>query len=308
MKRTPLHIALTLMMIASIYGAPWVLAVVGSRAPDMEFEQLDFNDEPFVQVVWSPPQDTAADTEQIDATEQTQATATSSPSTASTANPITTARPTATNRPRTSGKSRRDALASRHRRATATPTDLMRPRTTAKRPHKPRTRPRTSTPPTKHQLRKRARRSRQRDRIAKQPQCHEMIGQIVQVDDNEWFVGRDLVGCYRAHPRQFMRMGGMAWVEDERHKRLGLRIFVSRHQRGDVARAIGIQRGDILRSLNGVPLRSVGGSSIALTQMLGSRAKLKILRHGREYRILLRVVRDDKLERAREEQAALVQD
>ena len=154
-------------------------------------------------------------------------------------------------------------------------------------------------PPTKKQLRKRERRKKMVAKLEQQEQCHELLDQIVQVGEDEWWIGQDIVQCYRAHPRQFMRMGGMAWKEDDRGKRIGLRVTVSRSERGDVARAVGFKKGDVLRSLNGMALRNVAGSSFAMSQLLGKKLKIKFLRGDEEHVARLRVVKQDLLEEAR---------
>lgn len=284
--RTALQAALTLGLVSGIYASTWILAASGTAPPPMLVDAFDDYDDRFAEVVWEPT-----------ATEPEPAAGTTPSETASAEGAMTTAAaPTPAAQPATESA---DNAVPDNLVAANTDRPTVRPRKRVRRGKRvvKRGPPRALS---KKQKRRRKRRKRVRERLAKQPQCHELIDQIVPIADDEWLVGRDLAACYRAHPRQFMHMGGMRWVEDDDDKRVGLRISLSRHARADVARAVGFRRGDVLRSLNGVPLRSTVGSSFAVAQLVGGKAKLKFIRDGEEHRVVFRVVGERKLERARE--------
>jgi len=284
--KTALQAALTLGLVSGIYASTWILAATGAAPPPL-VDAFEGYDDRFAEVVWVPD---SPETESEPATEQPASEASSDAGT-TTAAAATPGAPQAT---ATDDNAVPDTLV-----VANTPKPTLRPRKRVRRGKRVVKR----GPPrelTKKQKRRRERRKRVRERLAKQPQCHELIDQIVPVEDDEWLVGRDLASCYRAHPRQFMHMGGMRWVEDDDDKRVGLRISLSRHERADIARAVGFRRGDVLRSLNGVPLRSTLGSSFAVAQLVGGKAKVKFIRDGEEHRVVFRVVGERKLERARE--------
>lgn len=289
--KTALQVALTLGLVGFVYGAPWLLAAAGAGIPRMSVEGFDVPEDRFAtDVVWTPPvlPEPPADA-QGEPTEaaaaQTQV-AVAPPPTALTSPVGTPIAATST-----------PLAAPPMMGGTPTTEDLLERAKAARRGKK-----RVARAPrelTKKQQRRRNRRKRQRERMADQPQCHELVDQVVQISEDEWWVGRDLAGCYRSYPRQFARIGGLRWVEDEDDKRVGLRVYVSRRTTGDVARAVGFRRGDVLRSLNGMPLRTKAGSGFAMLGLLGNKAKVKFLRDGQEHRVTLRVVGQGKLERAR---------
>ncbi|MFK7929540.1 MAG: hypothetical protein AB8H79_15190 [Myxococcota bacterium] len=288
--KTTLQVVFTLGLVSAIYSSTWILALssAGSTHMMMDFAELDeVDDDRFAHVVWTPPTPKAP-TETVPEGEPTEAASTTN----AVAQNSTTAATEGVATPGTEPNF-----------VTAQLGPVPPPSHAAKRA---RQRRRVMRPSTKRELsnkqkRVRKRRKRQRERLAKQPKCDALIDQIVPVAEGEWWVGKELAGCYRTHPRQFGRMGGMQWVEDDKDKRVGLKLYLNRKERGDIARAVGFKRGDVLRSLNGVPLRSTVGSSFAVAQLLGGRAKLKFLRKGEEHQVVLRVVSDKKLERARAE-------
>jgi hypothetical protein len=165
-------------------------------------------------------------------------------------------------------------------------------------------RARTRAPLTAKQQRKRARRAKRRERRAERKQCAELIDQLVQVDDDSWWVGRELINCYRTHPQQFVDMGG-AWWHEEKGRKRGVRIHVSSRARGDVARRAGFRRGDIIRSINGVPIRSDFTGALAATQLLRGRGRVRLIRDGEKRMLSYEVVGLRKLEEKRDELAAL---
>lgn len=166
---------------------------------------------------------------------------------------------------------------------------------------------RQATPPKPlppKEARKRDRRKRREERRAERKQCGELLDQIVEIEQDEFWVGREIVNCYRTHPQQFMAMGG-AWWNLENEKKRGVRIHVSSRPRGDVARAAGFRRGDIVQAVNGIPIRSDATGALAATQFFRGRARVKIVRGGEKRTLRYRVVGDAKLEEKRLEMAAL---
>lgn len=297
--RTSLQVVATLGAVSVLYALPWFLAAIGASQPTLQFELAEV-EERFAEVVWTPDAPAEAGSTEADATEPTDEGATEGTPVASAREPSGSERAAST--PAPIGVSVAGAPGERQPTAADAPqtADARRPRVRRK------PRPRVVRAPrelTKKQQRRRERRERQRERLARQPQCDELIGQIVQVAEDEYLVGRDLVSCYRAHPRQFLKIGGMRWEEDEDGKHLGLRILISSRSRSDIARAVGFRRGDVLRSLNGVPLRSAAGSGFAAVQLLGNKAKVKFLRDGEEHKVVLRAVGERRLEKARAELA-----
>lgn len=149
-------------------------------------------------------------------------------------------------------------------------------------------------PPTRKQQRRRLRWDRKQERLAKQPQCRDHMDEMVRIDQRgrhaRWMVSEALVGCYRDHPGQFVNIGGMDWAHDERGRKQGLEIYVSRRERGDVARAIGLRRGDVLTRLNGVSLRKPATATFALTQLTRGQAKLEFERAGERHVLEVTVV------------------
>lgn len=165
--------------------------------------------------------------------------------------------------------------------------------------HSPRARPspRARAPrpePTRREQRRRDRWERKQERLARQPQCRDLIDQMIHVRtekrESMWMVGSELVRCYREHPGQFVNLGGMDWSHDAKGRKEGLVIYVSKRDRGDVARAIGLERGDVLKSLNGVSLRNPATATLALTQLTRDRARLVFERDGERHVLSVSVV------------------
>lgn len=152
--------------------------------------------------------------------------------------------------------------------------------------------------------RQRDRKVARAERRAERKQCVELVDQMVEVDTDSMWVGRELVNCYRTHPEQFIEMGGAWWYVVD-GKKEGVRVHVSSRTRGDVARAAGFRSGDIVLSINGIPIRSDAWGSLAATQLLRGRGKVRILREGEKRTLEFKVVGDDKLEAKRLEMAAL---
>ena len=294
--RTALQVGVTLCTVAAVYALPWVLAAAGASSTELTFDAPVEGER--VVVYWTPPEERApedADCDQAEGEDPGALAETAEPSDPVDASEAPSASPT-------------DQVATEI--AMVAPVVDPKARlirhgeTTRKRPHRA---TRTTRPPrelTKKQQRQRDRRQRRRERLAQQPQCHELVAQIVPVSEDEFYVGRDLAGCYRAHPLQFAYMGGMSWVEDEDDKHVGLRIRLSRGPKGQVGRAAGFKPGDVLKSLNGVPLRSKAGAGIAMMGLLGNKAKVKFTRGGEEHTVVLRVVNARKLAAARDEAEA----
>ena len=178
-------------------------------------------------------------------------------------------------------------------------------RRTGRRPTRARTRRAPTPPPSLQEARKRAKRIRRAERRAERKQCGELTDLVVATEEEDHFwVGRELVNCYRTHPQQFFDIGGAWWhVEDE--KKRGVRIHLSSRARGDIARAAGFRKGDVVRSINGIPIRSDATGALAATQILRARAKVRILRDDVERTLHFRVVNEDRLEEKRLEMAAL---
>lgn len=151
---------------------------------------------------------------------------------------------------------------------------------------------------------KRDRRKKRLERRAERKQCAELIGQIVEVDQDTWWVGRELVNCYRTHPEQFIAMGGAWWAEDD-GKKVGVRLHVSSRKRGDLARRAGFRKGDVVMSINGLPIRSKAGGALAMTQLLRGRARIKIVRAKKPRTLKYRVVSEKRLDAKRLEVEAL---
>lgn len=128
------------------------------------------------------------------------------------------------------------------------------------------------------QLRKLKRRRRKHERRARQKQCAELTDHVLLVEEDEAWVTRELVNCYLAHPEQSYRMGGTWWAQDERGKRIGFGVRVSR--RHPLSRHFGLKTGDIVLSVNGFKLRTWSGVTFAAPNLLRGRLKLKIIRDG----------------------------
>jgi len=305
--RTALQIVSTLAVVLGIYVLPWGLAAAGSStlSLNMELEPAPAERDPVGQVVWLPLD---ADAESQDNTDEPL-----DASTPAEAQPVASEQPASTPEPVESAPEPAEsatpaptvvavAVTDPSARPTHPTRAELRKKRQARRARKIRRSTRAARAPrelTKKQERRRRLRARRRARLAKQRQCHELIDQIVPVDEGEFWVGRELVNCYRAHPRQFARIGGLSWKEDADDKRVGLRVRPSRRTRGDIARAVGFERNDVLRSLNGVPLRSTAGSGFAMIQLLGRKAKVRFLRGEQEHTVVLRVVGRRKLARAK---------
>jgi hypothetical protein len=158
---------------------------------------------------------------------------------------------------------------------------------------------------TAKEQRKEDREDRQEARRAERKQCAELIDQIVQVADDEWWFGRELVNCYRTHLEQFDMIGGAAWAEDDKGKKLGVKVFISKSVRGDPGRAAGFKSGDVIRKVNGVRTAGWAGVTVVSTQLLRGHVKVERLRKGEEQIVHLRVKDLDELQQAREAQQAL---
>ncbi len=160
---------------------------------------------------------------------------------------------------------------------------------------------------TKKQKRKIAKRKRKRERMAKRKQCDELSDQILKIDDQEWWFGREIANCYRTHLEQFDRLGGAWWKKNDRGKHIGVALSVSRSRRGEPARRAGFKTGDVIQSVNGLKVRSWGGVTIAATQLVRKRVKLKMIRDGEKQTITLRVVSPEDLEAKRAELEAVAE-
>lgn len=160
--------------------------------------------------------------------------------------------------------------------------------------------------PTRKEERELERQARKRERRAERKQCAELVDQIVQVSEDEWWFGRELVNCYRTHLEQFDLIGGVDWSENDRGKKEGIKVYVSRSRRGEPGRLAGFRTGDVIRSLNGVRVAGWGGVAVASTQLLRSHVKVKRIRDGEEQIVHLRVVGPDELDEAKRAQQALV--
>lgn len=158
---------------------------------------------------------------------------------------------------------------------------------------------------SKKAQRKHDKRKRKRARQAERKQCHELIDQIVEVSDTEWWFGRELVACYRTHLEQFDRIGGAFWKKGEDGKRLGIAVRVSATRRGEPGRRAGWKTGDVVMSVNGFRVRSVTGVGLAATQLLRNKVRVKRIRDGKQETLIMRVVSEEKLAQKRIELQAV---
>ncbi|MEZ4318826.1 MAG: PDZ domain-containing protein [Myxococcota bacterium] len=161
---------------------------------------------------------------------------------------------------------------------------------------------------TKKQTRTIERRKRKRERQAQRKQCSELVDQIVQVDEHEWWFGRELANCYRTHLEQFDQLGGAWFEDDERGKSVGVGVSVSGSARGEPARLAGFRSGDVIVSVNGIPVRGWGGVSLAATQLVRGHVKMKRLRNGELEVVHLRVVSEERIAEAKQAQQAVADD
>ncbi|MCB9674564.1 MAG: hypothetical protein H6737_05565 [Alphaproteobacteria bacterium] len=151
---------------------------------------------------------------------------------------------------------------------------------------------------TKQEQRQKDRRDRKRERRAERKQCAELKHLILQVDEDEWWFGREIANCYRTHLEQFDMLGG-AWFEtDDRGKSVGIGVRISR-SRGEPARLAGFRSGDVIQSVNGIKVRGWGGITLAATQVMRGHAKVKRVRDGKVEVVHLRVVGEKELEEKR---------
>ena len=152
---------------------------------------------------------------------------------------------------------------------------------------------------TKKQKRLRAKYKRRRERIAQRKQCAELQDQILQIDEDEYWFGREIANCYRTHLQQFDLLGGAWFANDDDGDPLGVGVSVSRGKRGEPARLAGWKTGDVILSVNGIRVRKWGGISLAATQLMRGRVRVKRLRGGEKESVLMRVVSKDALEEKR---------
>lgn len=299
MTKLTAQLLTTLGAVFALYGAPWLLGLLPDDGPRFEVNLPSPHEREAV--VWLPPQPSPATEAVVD--EPTEV------------DPVATT-PT---EPEPGPAASDEVAPVEPTLAASSPSPkLQRARRVARpRPARPKVRRVASTRPsktrrparTKKQQRRIDRLNRREARREERVMCREMVDLMVHVDHTEdsdtWVVGKPLVNCFRAHPQQFMDMGAMLFAEDTRGKKLGLKVYPSSRPRGEVARALGFQRGDILRSFNGLSLRNHATIGLALTQLTRNKAKLVYLRDGERRTFRVRVVDEDELEAARMDASAV---
>ena len=101
--------------------------------------------------------------------------------------------------------------------------------------------------------------------------------------------------------RQFDAIAYTVWEEHETRKgNLGVRVSPTRGVDGDVARAVGLKRGDILLAVGGVRIRSWADVAILAPRLaVNGRYKLRILRGDEEITLTYRVQTPKQVAKAR---------
>lgn len=297
LNKTFAQASTTLVGVVALYVAPWMLGVVPHDLPTLEVVELPAA--PREAVFWFPP----APQEDVEQVEDALALApvVEEPAAIPVEQPDP---PRAVEAPASIAPAAATAPAQRPRPERVKRAVRKRPVQALVAAAPPKAPPKPKVVLTPKQERQKERVAKRRERLAEQPQCRDHLDQILKIasteDSEAWLVGEDLVSCYRAHPQQFMDMGGMEWAE-EKGKKIGLRVYVSNRQRGEVARTLGFQKGDVLHSLNGFSLRNPATVTLALTQLTRNKAKLKYLRDGEKRVFEVQVVDLEELELAREE-------